>query len=382
MAKDPRALLQQAEALRKSGRLSDAIDACLKALDAQPGLDALRVTLGRTYLESGQADLARQTLAEVFTRLPEHHLAGKLLAEAQKELGEAAAAEETCLKLLATYPRDREIEALLKSARAAAGDSSAAGAATAPREAAPARASAPMRAVAPQPAAHAAADEATVDPLPDYDPEDVAGGAPEATPPPPATATGAPVAMRAPTVIATTTAPLTPAATAPVAAPATAPVATTALPATTPAAPDAPVASVAAAKPPAGDALQTNTLAELYVKQGLVDRAIEVYRGMLKVDPANERARRRLEELQSAPTPDRAAAGPAGAVVARPAPAAPAMRVSPAPSAPAAPAATAPAASAASADPAAVARTAAIRRLEEWLTRMQSGRDAGGRTGR
>ncbi|HKQ96264.1 MAG TPA: tetratricopeptide repeat protein, partial [Candidatus Polarisedimenticolia bacterium] len=113
MAKDPRALLQQAEALRRSGRLSDAIDACLKALDTQPGLDALRVTLGRTYLESGQADLARNTLQEVFDRLPEHHLAGKLLAEAQKETGDPAAAEATCQKLLQVYPRDREIEALL-----------------------------------------------------------------------------------------------------------------------------------------------------------------------------------------------------------------------------------------------------------------------------
>jgi FimV-like protein len=48
------------------------------------------------------------------------------------------------------------------------------------------------------------------------------------------------------------------------------------------------------------DALQTNTLAELYLRQGLVDRAIEVYRSMLQVDPANERARRRLAELADA----------------------------------------------------------------------------------
>src|SRR5258707_4765325 len=120
MPKDPRALLQQAEALRRSGRLQDAIDACLKALETQPGLDALRVTLGRTYLESGQADLARDTLSAVFARLPEHHLAGKLLAESQKETGDPGAAEATCPALLAVYPRDREIEALLQSVREAA----------------------------------------------------------------------------------------------------------------------------------------------------------------------------------------------------------------------------------------------------------------------
>jgi pentatricopeptide repeat protein len=45
------------------------------------------------------------------------------------------------------------------------------------------------------------------------------------------------------------------------------------------------------------DALQTNTLAELYLRQGLVERALDVYREMRRVDPGNTRASRRLEEL-------------------------------------------------------------------------------------
>lgn len=45
------------------------------------------------------------------------------------------------------------------------------------------------------------------------------------------------------------------------------------------------------------DVLQTNTLAELYLRQGMVDRAIQVYRQMLRVDPGNDRARLRLREL-------------------------------------------------------------------------------------
>ncbi len=373
MAKDPRALLQQAEALRKSGRLSDAIDACIKALDTQPGLDALRVTLGRTYLESGQADLAKATLAEVFARLPEHHLAGKLLAEAQKETGEGSAAEETCLRLLATYPRDREIEALLKSVRESGPqDRVAAGAAATPREPAPARAPAPMRAVAPpaEPAVRATTGETEADPLPDYVPEDVAGGAPELTPPRAAATTEAgPATMSATTATGTPTAPPTPAATAPaIAAAAISP-----MPAPASAAPtSAPATPAPAAKPPGRDALQTNTLAELYVKQGLLDRALEVYRGMLRVDPTNERARRRLEELQSTPAPESVAV--AAAAVARPSSEARVPPARPAPAAPAAPAAFA--------DPAAASRAAAIRRLEEWLTLMKSGRDADRRAGR
>ena len=51
------------------------------------------------------------------------------------------------------------------------------------------------------------------------------------------------------------------------------------------------------------DALQTNTLAEVYLRQGLVDRAIEVYRGMLRVDPANRKAAARLSELSPGSAP-------------------------------------------------------------------------------
>jgi pentatricopeptide repeat protein len=61
------------------------------------------------------------------------------------------------------------------------------------------------------------------------------------------------------------------------------------------ASPDAPAVAGAPEEPP--DALQTNTLAELYLRQGLVEKALEVYREMLRVDPENARARRRLQEL-------------------------------------------------------------------------------------
>jgi pentatricopeptide repeat protein len=61
---------------------------------------------------------------------------------------------------------------------------------------------------------------------------------------------------------------------------------------------------------PTDDALQTNTLAELYLRQGLVDKATEVYRGMLRVDPGNHKAARRLGELgQGAASQPSASAG-------------------------------------------------------------------------
>jgi Tetratricopeptide repeat len=54
----------------------------------------------------------------------------------------------------------------------------------------------------------------------------------------------------------------------------------------------------------------SSTLAELYYHQGLVDRAVDVYRQLLEQEPSNERARLRLVELETSgvsPTPPPAA---------------------------------------------------------------------------
>ncbi len=51
---------------------------------------------------------------------------------------------------------------------------------------------------------------------------------------------------------------------------------------------------------PPGDALATNTLAEIYLRQGLVDRAVAVYENMLHADPDNQAVRRRIAEILGA----------------------------------------------------------------------------------
>ena len=57
-------------------------------------------------------------------------------------------------------------------------------------------------------------------------------------------------------------------------------------------------------QPPPGstaqDALATNTLAEIYLRQGLVDRAVAVYENMLRADPDNQAVRRRIAEIEGA----------------------------------------------------------------------------------
>jgi tetratricopeptide (TPR) repeat protein len=64
---------------------------------------------------------------------------------------------------------------------------------------------------------------------------------------------------------------------------------------------------------PAQDAIATNTLAEIYLRQGLVDRAVAVYENMLRADPDNQAVRRRVAEIQGLggiPTSARPAAPP------------------------------------------------------------------------
>ena len=44
--------------------------------------------------------------------------------------------------------------------------------------------------------------------------------------------------------------------------------------------------------------IATATLAEIYVKQGLLDKAIDVYQGLLTQNPNNDVARERITQLQ------------------------------------------------------------------------------------
>jgi hypothetical protein len=69
--------------------------------------------------------------------------------------------------------------------------------------------------------------------------------------------------------------------------------------------------SSAPAEAPSGATapFSSSTLAELYHQQGLADQAVAVYRQVVQQEPANEKARTRLRELENAAAapPDRAA---------------------------------------------------------------------------
>ncbi len=245
MNRDPfsRAFLQLAEEFRKTGRYEEAIRVCQEGLARHPTYHTARISLGRTYLEVGDLQNARRALSEVLELAPENHLAGKLLAEVQRRTGDVAGAAETYRAILRHYPGDREIEALMRDLQ---GPRNPSPPAPSPQPAAPSPA-APGRFVQPP---TLPAPPAPLEPAFDYRPEDLG---------PSVRATSQPGAAPAPRRDE---------------------------------APPAPPSEEAQ-----DDALQTNTLAELYLRQGMVDRALEVYRAMLRVDPANEKARRRLAEL-------------------------------------------------------------------------------------
>ena len=289
MDRDPlsRAFLQLAEEYRKSGRFEDAVRVCQEGLERHPGYHTARISLGRTYLESGDLENARTTLAEVLELAPENHLAGKLLAEVQRRLGDQSGAAETYRAILRHYPGDREVETLLNdlqqvgSAPAAGSAQGMSPASLAPPVATPA--APPEQSMSPaSPAPPDSADRfEPVHPAPADDqpfagvsiPEPPERLGPSLPPAPPASAEQ----------------PLPAASIGP--PPSSLPLASGVIP-----------GSLRGGGEDTGDdeqpdALQTNTLAELYLRQGLVDRAVEVYRSMLSVDPGNVRARRRLGEL-------------------------------------------------------------------------------------
>jgi len=89
---------------------------------------------------------------------------------------------------------------------------------------------------------------------------------------------------------------------------------------------ETPATAPPVAGPAGGEPIPTATLAEIYLKQGLIDQAIRVYEEILRVEPENAAAARRLQELTaSSPVPAPMPAGTPAATV-PPTPSPPSVR--------------------------------------------------------
>jgi tetratricopeptide (TPR) repeat protein len=76
-----------------------------------------------------------------------------------------------------------------------------------------------------------------------------------------------------------------------------------------------PQAVAAAAVSPSNDPISTATIAEIYVRQGFLGRAMKVYRDLLQTDPHNDEIRHKLVELKQRIDTQKVSPTPVEAVV-------------------------------------------------------------------
>jgi tetratricopeptide (TPR) repeat protein len=361
LAREPgsRLFAQLGEELRKAGELDEAVAVLRRGLEKQPNYPSARLTLGRALLEKGDAVGASHELRQVLRGAPDNILAARMLAEsleAQGQLEAALAQYRSTLALAAGEPLLKERVAALERRLAAAAPQPA----RLPAERAPQPADVPKD-EEPEPAAIPLVDadesfeletshEATRSlspPIPDeWEPDEVAGkpiplaavdGAFEVESPletvrvrslelgprageetggtlpfqphqaeaapakPPARQTEQPPRSHAqaqPAPVPVAPIPATPPPSVPPRG--SGPQAVRGKPAVAHLAPEHAAAAMGEiARSSQTAPLTSVTLAELYVAQGALDKAIEAYSLLVKRDPGHPTANRRLAELRA-----------------------------------------------------------------------------------
>jgi tetratricopeptide (TPR) repeat protein len=344
LERDPgsRLFAQLAEELRKNGELVEAIRVARAGLAVHSSYPSARLTLGRALLDSGDFTGARLELESALRDAPDNILASRFLGQAREALGDLQGAVDQYQKTLQMAPGDRQVLAQLSAVEARLHDATGTGvgAQTRPPE--------PRVPPLPPPPVGAVRPAAPEAPAVTAGPAELPATVrlrPEPPPPPAPAATpavqNAPAPSAGPDASETARLPLNDFELASTAPPGT--VQHTWFAAPPPSAPEAPApppfvnpvhaapssraaeaftATVAETKaatpvqpadlfdPDRSTPFSSSTLAELYYQQGLVDRAVDVYRQLLEQEPSNERARLRLVELETSgasPTPPSAA---------------------------------------------------------------------------
>jgi tetratricopeptide (TPR) repeat protein len=330
-----RLFAQLAEEHRKAGELEEAIRVARAGLAQHPNYPSARLTLGRALLESGDAGSARVELEAALRGAPDNILAGRFLGEALEALGDLGSALVQYRATLKVAPGDRHIEGRIRGIEIRLGAPGAAGPARGTRAGGGPAATSPRAPAGPSRPTEEAEEDlpATI--------RIRAGGPPPAPPPlpttlripalagpPPQAPTLPPPEAAAGPLDESDQAPTLPTAHPPDLVPLEEP-----LPPTLPPRPlaqepapqreslpglagDSPAgpafegppliafeAGAAEAGDLAGAPFSSSTLAELYYRQGFVERAKEVYERLLQGEPGNEKARARLMELRGRAAP-------------------------------------------------------------------------------
>jgi len=314
-----------AEEFRKNGKLAEAEDVLRKGLGFHATYLSAWVSLGRVLREQHKNAEAVEALTTALQVDPGNVVAARLLADAYLDLGEKVEAIKKYKLVHALMPSDEELQAKIDQLDRELSPAPVAPVATEPEpepEPEPARAPEPEPEPRPEPVFAQTAD--VPEPAPEPEPE----AEPESVFAPPAETTESPFDETAP-IIHTQERPFDTDDEIPMAAqhdesPFEEPSGYTAaaleieqpegmhieeapLAAEVPTVweePDADVFAPAEPEPAPqeeDDLTSTTTMADLYVKQGLVGEARKIYQHMLERDPSNEELRSKLDALDEPP---------------------------------------------------------------------------------
>ncbi|UCF80348.1 MAG: tetratricopeptide repeat protein [Acidobacteriota bacterium] len=249
-----RVFAQLAESCRRTGKLEEAVEVCRDGLKHHPQYASAHVTLGRALLGLEKRDEAGKALEQALTLSPANLVANRALGDLYREQGKFGLALERYRMVKELNPLDRDIEALAAQCEVRlTGAEETAQEATTDEQAQTAASETP-------PEGEVAAAEVSAESLPQ---EEFRAGAPSAAP-----------EMSFDELYDTEVDEALEAGAPPPSAPSTADTGKL-----------------------EGEELATETLAELYVGQGLLDKAAGIYERLLREDPANPRYRARLDAL-------------------------------------------------------------------------------------
>ena len=115
LAKDPTSKLfvPLAEEYIKAGMLEEAVAVLMDGLKAHPGFTSAHVTLGKVYLGKGQIKEAKEQFETVIKVSPDNLLAHRKLVKIYQEEGAIQQAIQSTQVILSSNPKDEEMKKIL-----------------------------------------------------------------------------------------------------------------------------------------------------------------------------------------------------------------------------------------------------------------------------
>jgi tetratricopeptide (TPR) repeat protein len=115
LAKDPtsKLFMPLAEEYIKAGMLEEAVMVLMDGLKTHPGFISAHVTLGKVYLEKGQIKEAKEQFETVIQASPDNLLAHRKLVKIYYDEGAVQQAVQSCRAVLSSNPKDEEMKKVM-----------------------------------------------------------------------------------------------------------------------------------------------------------------------------------------------------------------------------------------------------------------------------